>query len=159
MIQQLIYNIGMALIWILLSGSDSPSGFLFGYALGAFSLFLFYAHEKRPFYLKRVWKALVLLIVFCKEVIVSNFSVLRYVMLPLNHLNPGIVAMHVDFDTDFELVLLANMITLTPGTLTLEISQDNHTLFLHTLDCSHPEELIAHINSAFVKRIKEVAAP
>lgn len=159
MVKQLLYNIGMAVIWILLSDSVSPSGFLFGYLLGAVSLFLFFAHEKRPFYLKHVWKALILLLVFCKEVVVANLSVLRYVVSPLNRMNPGIVAMHVDFDSDFELVLLANMITLTPGTLTLEISHDNHTLFLHTLDCSHPEELIAHINSVFVKRIKEVAAP
>lgn len=157
MVQQLIYNVGMAFIWTFLSGSGSPSSFLFGYALGAFSLFLFYAHEKRMFYLKRVWKALVLLIVFCKEVVIANLSVLRYVVSPLDRMNPGIVAINVDFDTDFELVLLANMITLTPGTLTLEISQDNRTLFLHTLDCSEPEKLIAHINSKFVRRIKEVS--
>lgn len=159
MVQQLLYNIGMAFIWMLLSGSDSTADFLFGYALGAFSLFLFYAHEKRTFYLKRVWKSLVLLAVFFREVVSANFSVLRYVLSPLHKLNPGIVAMSVDFESDFGLVLLANMITLTPGTLTLEISRDNRTLFLHTLDCSEPEKLIAHINREFVDRIKEVVAP
>lgn len=149
----------MAFIWMLLSDSISLQGFLFGYALGSLFLYLFYAHAKKTFYLKKLWKSIVLLLVFCREVVTANLVVLRYVVSPLQRLNPGIIAMHVDFDSDFELVLLANMITLTPGTLTLEVSTDNKTLFLHVLDCSDPEELIGHIRREFVDRIKEVTAP
>lgn len=158
MAQQFIFNVSLAFIWILLSDSITVPGFLFGYALGALFLYLFYAHEEKTFYLKKLWKALVLLAVFFKEVISANLVVLRYVVSPLRKLNPGIIAMHVDFNTDYELVLLANMITLTPGTLTLEISTDNKTLFLHVLDCSDPEKLITHIRREFVDRIKEVTA-
>jgi len=157
--QQFLLNLSLAFIWTFLSDSVTMAGFLFGYALGALFLYLFYVHAGKTFYLKKLWKSLVLLAVFFKEVISANLTVLRYVLSPLDHLNPGIIAMHVDFDTDFELVLLANMITLTPGTLTLEISTDNKTLFLHVLDSSDPEKLIAHIRREFVDRIKEVSAP
>ena len=156
MAQQFLLNLSLAFIWTFLSDSVTMAGFLFGYALGALFLYLFYVHAGKTFYLKKLWKSLVLLAVFFKEVISANLTVLRYVLSPLDHLNPGIIAMHVDFDTDFELVLLANMITLTPGTLTLEISTDNKTLFLHVLDSSDPEKLIAHIRR---DRIKEVSAP
>lgn len=159
MAQQFLFNLALAFIWIFLSDSPSIPSFLFGYALGALFLYLFYARAKQTFYLKKVWKCLVLMLVFFKEVVTANLVVLLYVISPLKRMNPGIIAMHVDFDTDFELVLLANMITLTPGTLTLEISTDNKTLFLHVLDCSNPEDLIAHIRRQFVDRIKEVTAP
>ena len=155
---QFLFNIGLAFIWTFLSNSVTPAGFLLGYALGALFLYLFYTQAKKTFYLKKTWKALALLLVFCKEVLMANLMVLYYVVSPLKKLNPGIIAMHVDFKTDYELVLLANMITLTPGTLTLEIAPDNKTLFLHVLDCSHPEALIDHIRREFVNRIKEVTA-
>lgn len=159
MAQQFLFNLGLAFIWIFLSNKPSLAAFLFGYALGALFLYLFYAQAKKTFYLKKLWKALVLMAVFFKEVVTANLVVLLYVVSPIKRMNPGIIAMHVDFATDFELVLLANMITLTPGTLTLEISTDNKTLFLHVLDCSEPEAVISHIRREFIDRIKEVTAP
>lgn len=159
MAQQFLLNLGMAFIWAFLSDSVTLPGFLFGYALGAFFLYLFYVQSGKSFYVRKLWKVFVLLAVFFKEIISANLVVLSYVLSPLERLNPGIIAIHVDFESDFELVLLANMITLTPGTLTLEISTDNKTLFLHVLDSSNPEELIRHIRREFVERIKEVTAP
>ena len=43
-------------------------------------------------------------------------------------------------DRDFEITLLANLITLTPGTLSVDVSDDRKTLFVHAIDCSDPEQ-------------------
>lgn len=156
MATQIVFNIGLASIWLFLNDSPSMGNFLFGYLLGAFFLSAFYSKRQKQFYLRKLWKAFVLFLVFCKQVIVANLSVLRYVCLPLSYLNPGIVALSIDLRTNFEIVLLANMITLTPGTLTVEISPEGNILYIHMLDCADAPGVLSHIEKEFVNRIKEV---
>lgn len=154
---QLTLNVGLAIMLILLIDSLTVAGFLLGFVLGAVCIFAFYNTEGRKnFYLYRTWKLLVLIVIFFKELLIACLIVLRSVFLPISHLNPGIIAMKVDFHTNFELVLLCNMITLTPGTLTLDISPDNKIIYIHVLDCSDPEGVISHIQKEFVDRMKEV---
>lgn len=154
---QIMFNLSLAGIWLFLNGHLTIGSFVFGFLLGAFFLWVFYSKRKKQFYLQKIWKSFVLLLIFLREVITANLSVLRYVCLPLSHLNPGIVAMPIDLRSDFEVVLLANMITLTPGTLTVEVSPDKRILYIHMLDCSNADQVLTHINKAFVERIKEVA--
>ncbi len=156
MATQIVLNLSLAGIWLFLSDFPSASSFVFGYLLGAFFLSVFYSQAHKQFYLVRIWKAFILFIVFFKEVIIANLSVLRYVCLPVSHLNPGIVALDIDLRSKFEIVLLANMITLTPGTLTVEITPEGNTLYIHMLDCADAPKVLAHIEKEFVNRIKEV---
>lgn len=154
---QFIANIALGLLWMGLSGAQSLRSFLFGYLLGMLFLFLFNAqnHSAR-FYMKPVFAVIKLFVIFCWEILISNLNVLIYVFRPLSDLKPGIVAMDVDFKTDFELVLLANLITMTPGTMTLDIADDEKCIYIHALDCSDPESLVQHLRDTFEKTIKEV---
>ena len=157
MAAQILFNIALAMIWELLYPKWTITAFIVGYLLGAAILFLFYYKDRHNFYLNKFWKAFLLLLVFIRELFLSSINVLIYVCLPLSHLKPGIVEMDVDLDTDMELIVLSNMITLTPGTLTLEISQDNRKLYIHTLNCQDPDKVVADIQNAFERRIKEVS--
>lgn len=155
---QLLINLGLASIFMFLTDSFTLSGFVFGFILGTVFLFAFLVRSMKHLYLYRIWKIIVLISVFTRELIVACFSVLKSVFLPISRLNPGIIAMPVDFDTAFELVLFCNMVTLTPGTLTLDVAPDNKTIYIHVLDCSDEAAVIAHIQKEFVDRIKEVKA-
>lgn len=159
MATQILFNIALAMIWELLYPKWSVSAFVVGYLLGAVILFLFYYKDRHNFYLNKFWKALILFLIFIKELCLSSLNVLMYVCLPLSHLKPGIVEMDLDEDlkSDLELITLANMITLTPGTLTLEISPDNSKLYIHALNCEDPDQVVADIRNAFERRIKEVS--
>ncbi|MFH1692927.1 MAG: Na+/H+ antiporter subunit E [Bacillota bacterium] len=70
--------------------------------------------------------------VFIWKLILANFDVARRVLSPKIPLNPGIVKIHTDLKGDFGKLTLANSITLTPGTLSIDIVDDN--LFIHTVD-------------------------
>ena len=59
------------------------------------------------------------------------------------HLQPGIFAYRLKVDRNFEITLLANLITLTPGTLSVDVSADRKTLFVHAIDCSDPDRTAA----------------
>jgi multicomponent Na+:H+ antiporter subunit E len=70
-------------------------------------------------------------------------------------LKPGIFAYPLKVDRDFEITLLANLITLTPGTLSVDVSDDRRTLYVHALDCSDPDQTRQDIADGFERKILE----
>ncbi|MGO8586911.1 Na+/H+ antiporter subunit E, partial [Rhizobium ruizarguesonis] len=70
-------------------------------------------------------------------------------------LKPGIFAFPLTVTSDFEITLLANLITLTPGTLSFDVSTDRRTLYVHALDCSYPEATKRDIVNCFERKIME----
>ena len=69
------------------------------------------------------------------------------VLRPKIELQPGIIALPLTVDTDFEITMLANLITLTPGTLSVDVSEDRKTLFIHYVDVPDPQATIDDINA------------
>ncbi len=74
-----------------------------------------------------------LLLYFIQEFLRANFSLAYEIITPGNRLEPAVIALPLDITTDLEILLFANLITLTPGTLTLDISEDKKTLFVHAI--------------------------
>jgi len=70
-------------------------------------------------------------------------------------IKPGIFAFPLTVDRDFEITLLANLITLTPGTLSVDVSDDRRTLYVHALDCSNPQAARKAIAEGFERKIME----
>jgi len=74
-----------------------------------------------------------LLLYFIQEFLRANFSLAYEIITPGNHFEPAVVAVPLDITSDLEILLFANLITLTPGTLTLDISEDKKTLYVHAI--------------------------
>jgi multicomponent Na+:H+ antiporter subunit E len=72
-------------------------------------------------------------IYFTWEVIKANLHVAYEVITPQHHMKPAILAIPLDVKTDLEITAFANLITLTPGTLSLEVSEDRKTLYIHAM--------------------------
>ena len=92
---------------------------------------------------------------FVYELVLSAWRVAVLVMSPKLDIKPGIFAYPLKVDRDFEITLLANLITLTPGTLSVDVSEDRRTLYVHALDCSDPEQFRRDIAEGFERRILE----
>lgn len=90
-------------------------------------------------------KWLRLLALFIKELVLSALKVAWLVVQPSPKLRPGIIAYPLTVASDAEITLLANMITLTPGTLSIDVSEDRHTLYIHAIDIESREKLIGDI--------------
>ena len=69
---------------------------------------------------------------------------------------PGVVAIPLEAKTDAEITFLANVITLTPGTLSLDVSEDRSTLYVHTMFLESPEVLRESIKEGFERRVLEL---
>lgn len=90
---------------------------------------------------------------YLKELIVSNLRVARDIVVPSDALRPGIVGIPLDARTDFEIFVLANLISMTPGTLSVDVSTDRSTLYVHSIYVSDPDEVVASIKETLERRV------
>jgi len=131
----------LAAIWILMKGTGSAGDFFVGIILAALIVRLLrksYRQEKSFIRVRNIGRYL---LSFSRELVVANLQVLRIVLSPRIRIRPGILAYQTRCRSPFGVTMLANSITLTPGTLSVDISEDNRTIFVHTLDISHPDEV------------------
>lgn len=94
---------------------------------------------------------------FVWELVLANLKVARDVLLPVKRLRPAIVAVPLDLKTEWQITLLSILITLTPGTLSLDVSTDRKILFIHAMHVPDPEALRREIKSGFERRIRRLA--
>lgn len=151
----LLINLLLALTWAAVTGSFSQLNLLFGFVLGAFALAVIREQVGTTGYFERAWKISTLGVLFLYELVMSAVRVLLLVIRPRLDIKPGIFAYPLKVDRDFEITLLANLITLTPGTLSVDVSHDRRTLYVHTIDCSDPDALKRDIASGFERKILE----
>lgn len=145
----------LGLVWAALTGSFTLLNFVFGLLLGWLALHLVREQfEARP-PVYRGGRIASLAVLFIKELILSGLRVAKLVISPRMELRPGIFAYPLSVDRDFEITLLANLITLTPGTLSVDVSSDRRTLFVHAIDCSDIEKSKTEIRNGFERKIEE----
>lgn len=89
----------------------------------------------------------------------SNITVLRLVLSPKMDIKPRIFALPTDLKADWEITLLSSLITLTPGTIVVHVSDDQNVLYVHAIDADDVDDAIHSIKNTFEKAIKEVSRP
>ena len=149
----LLLNIILALAWAALTGDFSPGSLLSGFGIG-FVLILFSQQiMSGPNYILKVWRTLDLFVYFLIQLVISNVRVAIDVLSPTASLRPGIISIPLDVQTDEEIMLLVNLIMLTPGTLALDVSSDRRELFLHVMSADDPDAVRAQIKNGFERRV------
>lgn len=151
-----LLNILLALSWMALSSIYSPENFFAGFALSYFVLWLAQRGLPTSNYFRRVPRVLGFAIFFIWELVVANLKVAYEVLTPRHGMRPGIIAIPLDTKNDGELTLLANLITLTPGTLSLDVSSDRDILFVHTMYVDDIETFRREIKTGFERRVREI---
>ncbi|MHA6252849.1 Na+/H+ antiporter subunit E [Oceanobacillus sp. CAU 1775] len=153
---QTLINLLIAILWMFLNSSFTVGSFIFGYLIGIFLLFVLRYFFEFDFYMRRVWAFIKLCILFAVELTKANVDMVRVVMRPkLNH-KPGIIAVETRLKTELEISLLAALISLTPGTIAMDFSDDNKTLYIHAIDVDDEEEFRDDIQNSFERAILEV---
>lgn len=154
---QILLNVFIALTWMFLSVSFKPATFIIGYLIGLLMLFMLRKSFHTRFYMERVWAVIKLILLFLKELTLSNISVLKLIVKPEMPISPAIFAMPTVLEKDWEITLLSSLITLTPGTIVIDISDDNKTLYIHTIEFTDVDDAINSIRDTFEKAILEVS--
>jgi len=148
----------LALIWAAVTGSFTLMNLLLGGAIGAAATLFIRDKVDQPFILRRLGCIVRLVLLFFSELILSAWRVAVLVVSPNMHarLKPAIFAYPLTVTTDQQITLLANLITLTPGTLSVDVSEDRSVLYVHAIDLGDKDETIRSIREGFEARVIEV---
>lgn len=138
-----IWNILIMLIWVALTGSFSAANLLLGFVLG-YLILAFSLNEKPAFqrYIGKVPQFFAFIGYFLKELLISNLKVAYDVITPTHHMRPGVIAMPLVAETEGEITIIANLISLTPGTLSLDVSSDRKVLYIHVMYLIDRDEVL-----------------
>ena len=151
-----LLNIFLALGFDAVLGQLDLSGFLTGFLVGYMALWLTKPLYGQTRYFERLPKVLGLIGFFGKELLISNLRVLWDVITPRHISRPGIIGLPLDARTDGEIMLVANLISLTPGTLSLDLSEDRRMLYIHVMFLDDVDQIRAQIKQGLEKRVLEV---
>jgi len=153
-----LINVLLAFIWAFLKGSFTLNALFEGFVIGYLVLWLASPLFRSIGYFKKFRHLLSFALFFLHELTVASLRVANSVITPDFNMQPGIVAIPLDVKTDAEITLLANLITLTPGTLTLDVSDDRQVMYVHALNVGDVDEFRRSIKQGFEKRVGELFA-
>ena len=150
-----VLNAFLAVSWAALIGSFTATNLLIGYVIGYLALWVARPLFGESSYFERVWRILRLAALFVYELVVSSLRVVWDVITPTHQSRPGIIAMPLDVTRDDEILLVANLISLTPGSLSLDLSADRKILFVHAMFVDDPEQLRRELKTGIERRVME----
>ena len=151
-----LLNILLAIAWAALTGSFQPCDLRFGFLLGYLVLWLGTRMGTPPQYFRKISLMLGLLGVFLLDMLRANIRMAILILSPRMKLRPAVVAVPLVLKSKSAIVLLINLITLTPGTLSLDITTDQSVMFVHTVYLEDPEQFKQQLLTGYEKRLQEL---
>lgn len=153
----LLINFLLAFSWIFLTGDLNFMNFLEGMFIGYIILFISRRAIHPDGYFTKLPKIISFILFFIKELIVANLIVAYDIITPQHKMRPAIIAIPLDTKSDIEITILANMITLTPGTLSIDVSECKEYLYVHTMYLEGTaDEFRKEIKHGLERRLLEV---
>jgi multicomponent Na+:H+ antiporter subunit E len=149
-------NLLLTFIWVALTGNFSFGNYVFGFLLSYFILWIIVPGRTTSKYFRIVPRVIAFIFFFIYELIKANLEVAYEVITPKFGMTAGIVKVPLDAKSDLEITFLANLISLTPGTLSLDVSDDKKVLYVHSMYIKNREDFISGIKNGFEKRILEI---
>jgi multicomponent Na+:H+ antiporter subunit E len=153
---QFLLNLVLTIVWVFLTGSLEFVNFVFGFILSFLVLWLISRKQENRKYFVIAPRLISFFFYFLYELLKANIQVAHDVITPKFYMQPGIVAYPLDAKSDLEITILANVISLTPGTLSIDVSDDKKTLYIHAMYVNDKEEFIKDIKTGFERRILSI---
>jgi multicomponent Na+:H+ antiporter subunit E len=152
-----VVSILLALAWAALQGDITLANLLVGYGVGYVILALLAKGGVLPSTLvSRGAHAVGLAGFFAWELIVANMKVAIDVLRPRTTIQPAVVAIPLDVTSDGEILLLSMLINITPGSVTIDLSDDRRTLYVHVMHMVSAEASRREIKEGFERRVKRL---
>lgn len=150
------HSLLLFVVWLLLNNSVSA---------GHIVLATFFAitipwlvdgmRDKHP-KIRKPWLAVRYVLMVMKDILTANVEVALLIIGPIKKLEPGFVAIPININSDLGITILASTVSLTPGTVSAEVSKDKAWLYVHALHVGNEAELIASIKQRYEAPVKEI---
>jgi len=150
-------NLVLAAVWAALTNTFTLLGLVSGYVIGFGALWLAQPlYGETGNYFVRSLRIVQLAVFFIYDLLVSSLQVAWDVLTPQDLSNPKIIEVPLDVKSDLEILLLTNLISLTPGTLSLDVSPDRSTLYVHAMFADDPDSVVRSLKDGIERMVSRV---
>lgn len=156
---QLLFGLMLFLTWLLLQNSVAPGHLVLGVILAFVISLLTAPFSPSQTTLRSPLTVVVFFSRLLSDILIANLNVARLVLSPTPTLRPGFVILPLTLRNEFAIAVLANTISLTPGTVSADLSTDRKRLLIHCLDVEDETTLVEHIKSRYEIPLKKVFEP
>jgi len=154
-----LLSILLLLCWLWLNNTLEPGHVLLGASLAVAIPFFTRRFWPEPLPIRRPLKALEYFVIVLYDVVVANLQVAAIILGPMSRVRPAFIRVPLELRTDFAATVLASTVTLTPGTVSVEIEPDGRggrVLVVHALRCLDEAAMVASIKTRYERRLKEI---
>lgn len=155
---QFLLNLFITLLWVLLK--DEPElriqTIATGFVIGSFITLLMRRFFGGEFYLLPVLAMIKLVFIFISETLQSSVVVIKHILSPKINIEPGIFTYKTILTSEWEVTTLALLLTLTPGSVVMELNEEGDILYIHAMDINRYKGDLERSLAKFEKAILEV---
>jgi len=151
-----LVNVLLAITYAAVSDSFRAPTIFFGFILGYFVLFISTRGAQSRKYFRGGRHLVSFFFFYLSQFILASLKVTRDVISSNQKMRPGIIAIPLECRTEGEINLLANLITLTPGGISLEVSSDKKVLYVHEMYLDPKEDYVKKVKEGLEKRVLEL---
>jgi multicomponent Na+:H+ antiporter subunit E len=153
----ILANLLLALAWVGLTGRFAIDTLMLGAVLGRIVLLILAKGDVLPRgKVGGLERAISLLAYLLWQIVLANLRLARDVVSAHHSMRPGVIQLPLSISTDGEILLLAAMINITPGSVALDVSEDRLTMYVHVMHITTAEEARRQIKDGFERRILEL---
>ena len=150
-------NLLLALAWVALNGQFTLASLLTGTVLGHLVLLVLARGGVLPIReVGRVERALALLAYLLWQIVLANFRIALDVVRIRHRMRPGVIRLPLEVTTEGEILLLAAMINITPGSVALGVSDDRRVMYVHVMHMQSPDAARREIKEGFERRVLQL---
>lgn len=155
---QFLLNLFIAFLWVLLKDENVlhiqtvVTGFMIGIVI-VYTMRRFFGGE---FYLRRVFAIFKLILIFISELTMSSIVVIKHIISPTITIEPGIFTYETALKSDWEVTTLALLLTLTPGSVVMEVNEEGNVFYIHAMDIKRYKGDLENSLQNFEQAIMEV---
>lgn len=155
---QFLLNLFITFLWVLLKDEAELylQTIITGFVVGAFITLAMRRFFGGQFYLIRVYALVKLIIIFISETLQSSVVVIKHILSADINIEPGIFTYETTLRSEWEVTALAMLLTLTPGSVVMEINEDGNVLYIHAMDINRYKGDLERSLGIFEKAIMEV---
>jgi len=150
------FSLVLLLVWLLLNNTIAAGHIALGAIIALVLPWATSSFWADRLHLHKPGLALRFLFLVLWDITIANIHVAKLILSPRRKLRPAFIHYPLDMDNDFAITVLAATISLTPGTVSIDVNDDHSVLLIHALDVDDEAALIAEIKSRYEAPIKEI---
>lgn len=151
-----LLSIFLLVVWVLLFNSLAPGVLILGALIACFIPLLFRDAWPNFVSIKRPGLAVIYFLILLHDIVIANFKVAALILRSPRSIKPALFVYPLNMTEELPVTILASTITLTPGTVSCEITRGRKGILIHSFSEENPDAVIEIIRNRYERRLKEI---